>query len=84
MRVCFACHGADGTGNEALGAANLNYLSEKYMHRQLMYFRDGIRGAHPQDIRGLQMAGMARLLTDDQAIADVVAYIKELGSTSTQ
>jgi cytochrome c oxidase subunit 2 len=76
--VCTVCHGEDGTGNEALGAANLNYLSEIYMVRQLMYFRDGIRGAHPEDTRGQQMAVMAKLLTDDQAIADMVAYISGL------
>ena len=76
--VCIACHGADGTGNEALGAANLTYLSEIYMARQLMYFRDGLRGAHPEDTRGQQMAVMAKLLTDDQAVADVVAYISGL------
>ena len=77
-RVCTACHGAEGKGLEALGAANLTYLSEIYMARQLMYFRDGIRGAHPEDTRGQQMAAMAGLLTDDQMIADVVAYISEL------
>ena len=65
-------------GLEALGAANLTYLSEVYMARQLMYFRDGIRGAHPEDTRGQQMAAMAELLTDDQMIADVVAYISEI------
>lgn len=77
-RVCTACHGASGMGLEALGAANLTYLSEVYMARQLMYFRDGIRGAHPKDTRGQQMAAMAELLTEDQMIADVVAYISEL------
>jgi cytochrome c oxidase subunit 2 len=76
--ICTACHGADGSGNEALGAASISYLSEMYMTRQLMYFRDGIRGAHPEDTRGQQMAAMAKLLTDDQAIADVVAYISSL------
>jgi len=76
--VCMACHSADGTGNEALGSANLTYLSEIYMIRQLMYFRDGIRGAHPEDARGQQMAVMAKLLTTDQAIANVVAYISGL------
>ena len=77
-RVCTACHGADAQGLEALGAANLKYLSEGYMARQLMYFRDGVRGAHPDDTRGQQMAAMAKLLTDDQMIADVVAYVSEL------
>ena len=60
------------------GAANLTYLSELYMVRQLMYFRDGIRGAHPDDVRGQQMAAMSKLLVDDQSIADVVAYISGL------
>ena len=76
--VCMACHAADGRGNEELGAANITYLSDVYMIRQLMYFRDGIRGAHPEDTRGQQMAAIAKLLTDDQTIADVVAYISEL------
>ena len=49
-----------------------------YVARQLMYFRDGIRGAHAEDTRGQQMAVMAKLLTDDQMIADVVAYISEM------
>jgi cytochrome c oxidase subunit 2 len=76
--ICTACHTADGTGDEALGAANLTYLSEPYMTRQLMYFRDGMRGAHPEDTRGQQMAAIAKTLADDQAIADVVAYISGL------
>lgn len=76
--VCVACHGADGKGNQELGAADLTYLHEPYMIRQLKYFRDGIRGAHPRDIRGQQMAAMAKTLTDEQAIADVVAYIAGL------
>ena len=78
LTVCAACHGADGTGNEELGAANLMYLSEPYIFRQLMYFRDDIRGAHPEDTRGQQMSVIAKLLTDDQSIADVVVYISEL------
>ena len=76
--VCLICHGPDGSGNEVLGAADIRYLSEIYMARQLMYFRDGVRGAHPQDFRGAQMAVMARLLTTDQAIADVIAYVQTL------
>jgi cytochrome c oxidase subunit II len=76
--ICMVCHGADGSGNEALGAGNLRYLSAIYMERQLMYFRDGIRGAHPDDVTGQQMAAMSKILVGDQAIADVVAYILQL------
>ena len=78
LTTCVACHGVDGKGNEALGAANLTYMHEPYMIRQLQYFRDGIRGAHPEDLRGQQMAAMARTLTSDQAIANVAAYIAGL------
>lgn len=76
--VCVICHAADGSGSEALGAPSLVYQSEKYMARQLMYFRDGIRGAHPKDTAGQQMAAMSQMLTSDQSIADVLAYISEL------
>ncbi|MGI9270769.1 MAG: c-type cytochrome [Woeseiaceae bacterium] len=76
--ICVACHGTDGKGNEALGAANLTYLHEPYMIRQLKYFRDDIRGAHPKDIRGQQMAAMSKFLADEQAIADVAAYVAGL------
>lgn len=78
LSICLACHGPDGASNEALGAASLVYLSEQYLARQLKYFRDGIRGTHPRDIRGAQMAAMSKSLTTDQAIADVVAYIIRL------
>ena len=76
--TCVVCHGADGTGNAALGAANLTYLADHYLIRQLQYFRDGVRGAHPDDTYGKQMAAIATTLTDDQSIADVVAYIQSL------
>ena len=76
--ICVACHGVDGAGNEALGAANILNLSQAYLTRQLKYFKDGIRGAHPEDVRGQQMAAIAKTLPDEQAIADVVAYISTL------
>ena len=50
------------------------------MHRQLQYFKDGLRGSNPADTFGLQMSVFAKILPDEQAIADVVAYIKTLNS----
>ena len=38
-------------------------------------FGSGIRGAHRQDMFGMQMAPMAKLLQSDQAVREVVAYI---------
>jgi cytochrome c oxidase subunit 2 len=53
-------------------------MSDWYMVTQLKNFRDGIRGAHPQDMYGSQMALMAAMFTDDQLISDLVAYIGTL------
>ena len=77
---CVACHGADGDGNESLGAPRIANQADWYMHRQLQYFKDGLRGSNPADTFGLQMSVFAKILPDEQAIADVVAYIKTLNS----
>jgi cytochrome c oxidase subunit 2 len=73
---CGACHGADGRGIQAANAPRLKGMSDWYLVTQLKNFRQGVRGAHPQDMYGPQMALMAATLTDDKAIADLVAYIR--------
>lgn len=77
-RVCAYCHGADGMGIQALNAPRTAGMTDWYMVRQLKYFRDGVRGSHPQDYYGMQMGFMGRMLADDQAINDLVAYINTL------
>jgi cytochrome c oxidase subunit 2 len=76
--TCAACHGADGLGIEATNAPRLKGMSDWYMVTQLKNFRYGIRGSHPQDMHGFQMALMAAMLNDEQAINDMVAYINSL------
>ena len=76
--TCAACHGVDGKGNEALGSPNLTIANDWYLVTQLKNFRSGARGSHPSDIYGMQMRASARLLADDDAINDVVAYINTL------
>lgn len=73
--TCAACHGADGRGIAATNAPRLKGMSDWYMARQIRNFRDGVRGAHPQDIYGGQMALIAGMFADDAAIGDVLAYI---------
>jgi len=75
---CAACHGPDGRGIQATNAPRLKGMSDWYLVTQLSNFRQGIRGAHPKDIYGAQMALIANMLNDDQATADVVAYINTL------
>ena len=41
----------------------------------LKNFRDGVRGAHPQDIYGAQMGLVSGMLRDDAAVGDILAYI---------
>ena len=84
VKTCTVCHGETGQGDKALGSPKLTDLSGWSMDRQLQYFRDGLRGADTRDVFGLQMAAFARSLTDNQAIADVVAYIESLQGGSDE
>ncbi|MFT7692271.1 MAG: cytochrome c oxidase subunit 2 [Candidatus Latescibacterota bacterium] len=77
-QVCMACHGDKAQGNVEQKAPRLGDQHAWYMARQLKNFRDGIRGAHPQDTEGLLMRPMSMTLVDDQAIEDVIAYIESL------
>jgi cytochrome c oxidase subunit 2 len=76
--TCGACHGPNAEGMEALNAPKLAGQEEWYVIRQLQNFKAGVRGNNPRDTYGMQMAPMAQILPDDQAMADVAAYIKTL------
>ncbi len=76
--LCSSCHGVDGAGNQALGAPPLRGVSDWYLVQQLKNFKDGIRGAHPEDKYGRQMAGFAKMLPDETAMRDLVTYIQTL------
>ena len=72
---CIACHAADGAGMKAVNSPSLVGQEEYYLIRQLKDFKAGVRGKDPKDIFGMQMQAMSMLLANDQAIADVAAYI---------
>lgn len=78
--VCVACHGPQGTGNEALGAPSLVGLSDWYLLSQLTKFQSGHRGTDPDDARGAQMRPMAMTLKGEQSLLDVIAHIQTLGN----
>lgn len=73
--TCAACHGADARGNFATQAPRLQGASDWYLARQLRNFRNGVRGTHPQDVYGEQMALVAGMFTDDADISAMVAYL---------
>ncbi len=76
--VCGACHGANAEGNIALNAPKLAGQEDWYLRRQLQYYKAGIRGTHPDDIYGQQMAPMAATLATDAMVSNVAAYIASL------
>jgi len=78
--VCVSCHGADGAGNKALNAPRISGQQEWYVARQIANFKTGIRGSHAEDIYGQQMRPMAMILANEQAVADVSAYLSTLKS----
>jgi cytochrome c oxidase subunit 2 len=76
--TCAACHGAAGEGSAILNAPALAAMDDWYQVRQLQLFKQGLRGAHPNDIYGQQMRPMASMLLDDAAVRDVVVYVTSL------
>ena len=76
--ICATCHQPDGAGNEALGTPPLTHQHDWYMMTQLDKFKTGVRGAHPDDAMGQQMAAMANTLEDSTAMHDVLAFIRTL------
>ena len=73
--TCSVCHGPTGQGVRLMNTPKLKGMSDWYLATQLKNFKQGIRGAHAKDEYGPQMALMASILKDDQAINDLVTYI---------
>jgi cytochrome c oxidase subunit 2 len=76
--TCGTCHGDKGQGNQGLNAPRLAGQHDWYIKRQLENFKQGIRGRHKQDRFGVQMLLMSKILQDDKAMNDLVAYINTL------
>ena len=75
---CGACHGENAEGNVVLNAPALARMDDWYQLSQLKKFKEGQRGAVTGDIYGQQMAPMVATLSNEQAMADVIAYITSL------
>lgn len=80
---CVQCHGANGEGKPestpaALRGPKLSGQQAWYLAESISKYKNGQRGTDAKDTSGAIMKGMAGLLANDQAIADVVAFIKTL------
>jgi cytochrome c oxidase subunit 2 len=74
--VCAACHGQQGEGLQALNAPKIAGQEPWYLRRQLNAYKSGVRGTHPEDLYGQQMAPMVATLADDAAVENVIAHIQ--------
>ena len=79
--TCGACHGPEGQGNRMLSAPRLAGQSDWYLVRQLEKYASGVRGYDPEDTAGQQMRAATGVLSGEQDIIDVVAYINTLGGS---
>ncbi|MBF7729804.1 cytochrome c4 [Pseudomonas sp. N040] len=70
---CASCHGAQGQGNQALGAPPLAGQDAAYLARQLSNFKSGRRGYAGQDASGQAMRAQAAGL-DEQQIASLAQH----------
>ena len=78
VNICSACHGGNGLGNDALGAPALAGVNDWYLKSSYQSYLDGIRGNHPDDFYGAQMARLAPALAKGDDIDDVIAFIATL------
>ncbi|MGK5091553.1 c-type cytochrome [Deltaproteobacteria bacterium TL4] len=76
--LCGSCHGANGEGSETLKTPNLAGQRDVYLRRQLMDYKNDVRGNDSKDDFGFQMRAMTFTLTDEQKVDDVIAYIGTL------
>lgn len=80
---CGACHGGQGQGNDRMSAPRLNNLSSWYISKQMDNFVNGIRGEHPKDKYGRQMAMMAKT-SRGQELENIIAFITQINNSREQ
>jgi cytochrome c553 len=79
--ACVACHGTKGEGNPTIAAPSIAGHPAWYVEAQLVKFRTGVRGAHPDDIEGLRMRPMSRQLRDEGEVHRVAEYVASMPLT---
>jgi len=74
---CTTCHGVELKGNISVDAPRLNGMADWYVRAQLLAFKQGLRGTHPEDLIGMEMQPQAAVLSDKdlEAAARFVAAV---------
>ena len=76
--ACAMCHGAQAEGKRAYFAPRLAGQERWYIKDQLRKFKAGVRGSHPQDIYGMQMAMASKMIYSEEMLDNVAAYLASL------
>jgi cytochrome c553 len=76
--TCVPCHGADGSGNQAVGAPNIAGLPKWYVQGELEKFQKRERGVEAFDTVGLRMRSMSRTLNLPGDVESVAEYVSTL------
>ncbi len=79
---CVSCHGAQGAGNQQLGAPPIAGMPAWYVEAQLTKFKEGYRGYHGDDVNGLKMRPMTLSLANEEEVKAVAGYVAGLPTTS--
>lgn len=79
---CTTCHGVELRGNYSVDAPRLNGMEGWYVKNQMLAFKQGHRGTHPEDLVGMEMQPQARTLSEEQ-IEDAVAFVTALPVRTT-
>ncbi len=77
---CASCHG--NTAKGTVLAPALAGQQSAYIQRQLMHFKNGLRGKHSTDSYGAQMLAIATAL-EAEAISQLAAYLSELDANKS-
>ena len=76
--TCQSCHGAEGQGIWSMSAPRQAGMDDWYILKQLQKFKSGVRGSEKGDWYGRQMAQMSQMLSDEEEMSDLIAYINTL------
>ena len=78
---CLSCHGEFAEGDEDVSTPRLSGQYDWYLLQELIKFKRGFRGKHPDDLYGSQMMEAA-MMFDEDLLRDSVAYISTLETES--
>lgn len=75
---CIPCHGDAGQGTHLAKAPQIAGQDLDYLISNLKKFQNGARGAHPDDVNGLKMRPMSRMLRTEEDVVSVANYVHSL------